>query len=215
MKVYTKIVLLCVVLIFGSCSSDSGTDSFSKEERALRKLLNNEWEVVESGTSIQDFEDFSGYPLKKEESDLFFDIKTHPLHSTIQTFVGMNKRGAFYLWSGTKDYKSLLDFAYSCTKQDGNRFSGKFDGITTSDRSTDLYGRQVDDKTMKLVLYYPEDLGGYSVAKIEVMLLKRKGSWNERFSVKNIFEMFNYSKADIEDFGILDFERNHGGGDCQ
>ncbi|MGS4345610.1 hypothetical protein ACKUSY_08470 [Myroides odoratus] len=212
MKVYSKIIILCVVAMFyGSCQSDSDTDVLTTEEREIRTFFNKEWKVVEQRGLFVDDENLHSSEFIED----LFTTRTFPMDVSQRFIMGMNKKGEIYTWFNVEGYGTLLDFSYACTRQTGNRFTGYFNGITAKNQLTDLYIRQIDQETMKMVVIYEKDVEASETVRVEVKILKKIGPWDEEMSVKKIFEKNEYSVEDIERFGVEEYEREHGQGDCK
>lgn len=219
MQKYFSVILFAMIALLVSCNSDSDSDTFTKEEKELRALLNNEWSIVESGRFYaEDFFDNQMYPVSENQIEEMFGITTYPFNrveSETEYLLGMNRKGGFYSIYGTSDRRSLYDFGYACLSQKGNKFTGYFNGITTNNQIKDMYIRKVDDDTLKLLVVYPIDFSAYVVADVNLYVLKKRGAWDESFSVKKIFEMFDYPPENIKLWDLENYERDKGQGRCQ
>ncbi len=222
-SVCTAFVLVLVGLL-GSCSSDSDSNTFTSEERELRTLLNNEWVAVKESKylpfELPMSEDFIPNLL---ESDLF--INTGIYNRSI--VAGMNKQGGFYLideYAGIDaDRESLtreplLDLLYSCTTQQGNKFTGTFTGMSVKGATWEFYVRKADENTMHLVIIHvKESTQSYPMGLYSAYIFKKQGPWEEKTTFRKIFQRYRYYDPFIDQMIMAEenYERDVARGGCR
>ena len=205
MKKILSLVLLSVVALLGSCSSDSSNN----EEKELRTLLNNEWEVV-SSSSLQYFE---GKLNEDDLNYLFNDAKLWSEDEENDFIFGMNKKGGLYYYNYSKEGKIIFPFYYICTKQTGNKFTGIANSLSEPVEELDLHVRKVDDNTMKIVFFTVKSGEEHRLGYVHV--LRKQRAWNESTNLKSILEKYDYPSHVIEVMGGENYERDVAQGRCQ
>lgn len=213
MKKLLSIVVLALLAVCISCTSDSSTDSLTQEEKEAKQLMNNTWKVV--GHAYSFIGNSNENPMAVASIEEAFSIETYSLEPSMKKLFGMNKKGEVYSWLGYEKGGGILDFSYSCTSQKGKKFSGYFNGVSSNNRLTDIYVRQIDEDKVKIVISYDIDAVDSVIVRMETMLLQKVSPWDESITIKKIFENLGYSANHIEELDLQNYERDHGQGTCK
>lgn len=221
MRKFLSLVVLSVVALLGSCSSDSS----NSEEKELRTLLNNEWEAVSSSYASYDL------GLSQEQINNFIekgiveiDIEAEKyllgddslLYDKDEFFFGMNKKGGLYFWGNEIESKihTRFTFYYACAQQKEKKFTGSFNNHVEPASKMDLYVHKVDENTIKILLLRVASYG-YSSSRCKLYVFKKIGAWNESTNLKSILEKYDYPSYYIELLGGENYERDVAQGKCQ
>lgn len=209
MKQIFSIGLLALVSLFSSCSSDS--DPFTQEERELRSLLNNEWEVV------QYLEKMNSYP--DQVIDIQYLLVDQLLYQTnnkgAEMILGMNKKGGFYYWVGRDETSLLEHFYYMCTTQEGNKFTGTFNTMESNPYEAEIHVHKIDTNTIRVLFLATYERNEQTFTTYEIFLLNKKNAWNETTSLSSLLKKYNYFTDFIELMGGENYERDIAQGGCQ
>ncbi|MGG5505970.1 MULTISPECIES: hypothetical protein [unclassified Myroides] len=213
------VLVIAISSLLSSCSSDSDSSKFTAEERELRTLLNHEWEATDAYQGLT-YE----LPLSEEYiADLLnFDwsVQTGVVDHSI--VVGMNKKGGFYFIDEKirkeNGGEPLQDLFYSCTSQQGNKFTGVFSGMSVKGAYREFYVRKVDENTMNLVIVYKEvERDNYAYGYCSVYAFKKIGAWDEQTTFRKIFQRYRYYDNMLDKMILAEenYERDLAQGSCQ
>lgn len=220
MKEYCIVLVLCVLCLCSGCKSD---DAMSQNEYELRTLLNHEWEATEINSYYTEPLVLES-SITTEEIEELFNIKTMPItYSTEKMTLGMNKKGGFYALKQTQ-YSSSFEYGpksifYSCTTQEGNKFSGRINDVSFLGEPKaydgEVHMRKIDTNTIKVLILYYQVVNSKWYINFNVYVLNKKGAWNEKTSVKSLLERYNVDAQFIEFIGGEHFERDVAQGRCK
>lgn len=220
---YMLVVTSVLGLVIG-CNSDS--DSLTSEETEIKELLNNEWEAIEWSQYEMHVSYTPDIPLTTEEIELIMDRSdVAPFREPYVISLGLNKKGELYYIHkhAQQEYpidNPVIDLLYVATTQKDNVFTGCFNYLTEPDKSVrngSFYIRKMDENTIKVMFTLAERTNGKGEISYSyrVLVMKKKGMWDEHTTVKKLLERYNFEPNFIEMMGGDHYEKEVAVKNCQ